>query len=416
MNWIFDMAQRNLRRNRRRTVLAVTSIALSVMLMTFMGGLIAGILGNFVRNITKNESGHVRITTAEFDERSRFNPVDANIADPAAVEAAVLGIPELKGKITLVTERILFGTLLANGNANKTAVAYAGDAGKEKELLLLNKSVVQGRYIESSGETIVGEGLAAILGLKLGDDLKVVATGADYGLHLKKLRIVGFFKTGLKQLDESVYQMPLDDAKSLLRTDGGSQQILVMLKDYKESGRAASLIAEALAKMPGGADLSVKPWTAIGDYPRMIGMMETIYGYMYFVIAFLGAFIITNILMMVVLERRKEIGILKSLGLKRREVLSLFLTEGVAMGAIGSAIGAVLGLVICAVTGKVGFDFTEAFSSVNFPMDPVVHPVADVLAALKMFGIGVLVSALVSLLPSRRAATMNAVDAIKSVA
>jgi len=411
VNWILDMARRNLRRNKRRTVLAASSIALSVMLMTFMGGLITGILGNFVKNITKNESGHVRITTADFDERSRFYPVDANIPDPEVVMKAISAIPELSKEISVVTDRIVFGTLLANGNANKTALAYAGDPGVEKDLLLLEKGINEGRYIQGPGETIIGSGLASILGLGVGDDLKVVATGADYGLHLKKFRIVGLYSSGLKQLDESVFQIPIADAKSLLRTDGGSQQILVMLKNYKDSSKAAKLIAAAL-----GPSLVVKPWTLIGDYSRLIPMMESIYNYMYYVIAFLGAFIITNILMMVVLERKKEIGILKSLGLKRGEVMYLFLTEGMAMGAIGSAIGAVLGLIICAILERVGLDFSAAMSTMTFPMDPIMYPKADLLSAFKMFCIGILVSGVVSILPSRRAANMNAVDAIKSVA
>lgn len=414
MNWIVDLSLRNLKRNRRRTIFAALSICLSVMLMTFMGGLIAGILDNFVKNVTKNDSGHIRVTTAEFDERSRFTPVDANIADPGAVVAAIEAIPELKGKISLVTERILFGTLLANGNANRTALAYAGDPGKERDMLQLNRSVTEGRYIEGAGETILGMKLAADLGLGLGDELKVLTTGADYGLHLKKFRIVGLFTSGLKQLDESVFQVPLKDAQSLLRTEGGSQQILVMLKDYKDAGRDASLIEQALAGSGLGKDLVVKPWTAIGEYPRLIHMMEVIYDWMYYVIAFLGAFIITNILMMVVLERRREIGIMKSLGLKRGEILRLFLSEGLMMGVIGSAAGALLGLLICSILSVVGLDFTSAMESMTMPMDGVMYPKADILSALKMFVIGILVSGIVSLLPSRRAARMNAVDAIKS--
>ncbi|GAB1481764.1 ABC transporter permease [Treponema sp.] len=416
MKWLFDMALRNLFRNKRRTILAVSSMLLAVMLMTFLGGIMGGMLNNFVDNITRNDSGHVRITSVDFDQRQRFMPVDANIIDSKAVVAAIQGIPELEGKISLIQERILFGNLLGNGNANKTTLAYAGDPEKERLLLRLDRSITEGRYIAGSGETILGKKLADDLKLKLGDELKVVATGADYGLHLKKFMIVGLFNSGLKNLDEAVFQVPLADAQNLLRTAGGSQQILVMLKDYTEAETAAALIKTAIAGLKGEDELIVRPWTEIGEYPALVASMESIYNMMYYIVGILGAFIITNIMMMVVLERKREIGILKALGLKKREVLYLFFMEGILMGFIGSFIGATIGFGISLILKNTGMDFSAAMSSINYPINPIIYSTANPLTALQMVAIGTGLSAIVSLLPSRKAAKMNAVDAIKSVA
>jgi len=416
MNWIFDMARRNLRRNKRRTALAVTSIALSITLMTFMGGFVGGVLENMVRNITKNESGHVKITTKGFAERERFMPVDELIASPEAVAAAIEGIPELRGEIDAIAQRVMFGTLLSEGQNTKAAFGIAGDPQIESNLIRLAPAVKTGRYLSASGEAIVGAKLAADLGLEPGDVLRVVTQGADYGLKLKRFAIVGLFETGLSTLDANAFQIPVEDAKAFLRTDGGVQQMLVMLKNYDRSERAAELIRGALAGVPGSEDLLVRSWKQIGDLPQLIDMMSTIYYAIYFVVAFLGAFIITNILMMIVLERKKEIGILKALGLKKRDVMSLFLAEGAAMGVAGSAIGATLGLVLCAVFSVYGIDFSAGLSSLSFPIDPVFYTKFDVLSALSMFAIGVAVSIVVSVMPSRRAAEMNAVDAIKSAA
>lgn len=416
MKWILDMALRNLKRNKRRTILAVSSIALSVMLITFMGGFVGGVLENMVKNLTKNETGHVRIVAKGFEERSRFMPVDELVMEPAAIMAAIETIPELQGKLLVTSERILFGTLLSNGPNTKAVMGFSGDPEKEKSLLNLDRSIVEGRYLSGSGEAILGWKLAEDLGFAIGDDLRVVTQGADYGLHLKKFEVVGIVKTGLNMLDAEVFQVPVADAKQFLRTDGGVQQVLVMLKDYKDSTEAAQLINTAIAGIPGSENLVVRPWTEIGEYPTLITMMESIYSWMYWVVAFLGAFIITNILMMVVLERKKEIGILKSMGLRRSEVMQLFLAEGAMMGVVGSAIGAVLGLILCYVMSIYGLDFSASFEGLSFPIDPVYYTKFDVLQALQMFGIGVAVSILVSISPSRRAAKMNAVDAIKSVA
>ena len=94
-----------------------------------------------------------------------------------------------------MTERISFGVLLENKGYNKTAVALAGDPGTEESLLYLQRSLLPGgRYIDGSGQTIIGAGLAADLKLAVGDMLKVVSQASDGSLQLKKLRIVGIFR------------------------------------------------------------------------------------------------------------------------------------------------------------------------------------------------------------------------------
>ncbi len=416
MNWIFDMARRNIRRNKRRTILAATSIALAVMLMTALGGMMAGILDNMVRNLTRSDMGHVRIVSQGFVSRSRFMPVDELVPDPEAVKAAITAIPDLPGKLVTVTDRLMFGTLLSNGPSTKAAVGFAGDPAAEAGLMDLDRSIVEGRYIAGPGETILGSKLAKDLGFTVGGSMLVVTQGADYGLHIKRFTIVGLFASGLNQLDGSFFQVPIADAKTFLRTNGGSQQVLVMLDDYRKAGLAADRIREALATLPGAADLLVQPWTEVGEYPALINMMESMYSYMFIVIAMLGAFIITNILMMVVLERKREIGILKAMGLRRREVLGMFLAEGALMGAIGSGIGAVLGLVICWIFSIYGIDFSDAMASMTMPIDPIFYTRFELVNGLRMFALGFLVSIVMSITPSRRAASMNAVDAIKSVA
>lgn len=416
MNWILDMARRNIKRNKRRTVLAASSIALAVMMMTFLGGLISGILDNMVRNLTRSDMGHVRVITSGFESRSRFMPVDELVADPEAVMAAIRAIPDMPGELVMVTDRIMFGTLLSNGPSTKAAVGFAGDASAEADLMDLDRSIVEGRYIGGPGETILGTKLAHDLGFDVGESMLVVTQGADYGLHIKRFTIVGLFSTGLNQLDGSFFQVPIADAKAFLRTAGGSQQVLVMLDDYRKAPQAAAAIRTAIAALPGEENLLVQPWTAVGEYPALITLMENIYNYVFVFIAVLGAFIITNILMMVVLERKKEIGILKAMGLRRRDVLGMFLAEGALMGAIGSGVGAVLGLVLCYVLSIYGFDFSAAMASMTMPIDPVFYTRFELSNGVIMFTLGLLVSIAMSVAPSRRAATMNAVDAIKSVA
>jgi len=444
MNWIFDLALRNIQRNRRRTLLAVISIALSVALTTFLNGFTSGVLQNMVKNITKNESGHIRIATEGFVKRSRFMPLDELVSDPEQLIQAIRSIPEVKKEISVIAPRIAFGTLLSNGPKTISAYGIAGDSKTETEVLNMNRSIVQGRYLEKQGEIILGKEAAASLGLTVGDRIRIVTQGADYSLRLRRFTIVGLFSTGAPQMDRSFFQIPLEDALEFLRTDGSVQQILVFLKDYTNANQISAILRQELAKAgyfiagmsasdgatthgasaqglttdAAKADeaLKIQSWTEIGEYPRLINMMEVIYFWIELVITFLGAFIISNIMMMVVLERKREIGILKALGLNRRETLRLFLTEGALLGFIGSGIGAFFGFLLCWLFSVYGIDFSSAMGSLTFPIDPVFYAVVNPTGIITMFILGILVAMVVSYLPSRRAALLDPVEAIKAVA
>ncbi len=412
MQYLLKMAFRNINRNRRRSILAFTSVALSIMFITFFRGFAGGILKSVVKNSTKNETGHIRSTTKEFREKSRFAPVTENIAEPEKLIALITSNPEIKKEISIITERINFGVLLCNGGNNKNAMALAGDPEIEKDLLLLQNSILPGgRYIQNERETIIGSQIADALNLKVGDILKVMTQGADYALHLRKFTVVGLFETGLNILDSRIFQIPLNDAKKLLRTDNATQQIIIMLKNYKKS----DFIAEKLRNLINNENLAIVSWTEQGEWATMVKMASVIYNYVYFIIAFLGAFIITNIMMMVVLERKKEIGIIKSMGVSKLEVMTLFLFEGMILGLIGSIVGILLGMLVNIYFAIFGFDMTKMMGSFNFPIDTVLYFDISPASLINVLFIGITVSALVSMIPSWRASRMNAVDAIKSV-
>ncbi len=412
MRFILSMAWRNIGRNRRRTLLAVISVTLSIMLIVFMKAFVGGFIDSMVRNYTRSESGHIRIVDEQFADRAKMLPITDNVAQPDSIISLLLNNPEIGPRITFAAERYLFGVLLNNKGNNKPAMAIAGDPQKEKELSMLYKSLLPGgRYCSGEREMIMGEKLAGILDYTVHDTVRVLCNGADGALRLRKFLLTGLFKTNINAMDERVFQIGIDDARKLLRTGSDAQQIVLFIDNYRD----AASMADAVKASLGDSLLVVQPWMEVGPYYQLVKLSETVYNYFYFIIALLGAFIISNIMMMVVLERRKEIGILKSMGMKRREILGLFLAEGVIMGTIGSICGVIMGTIVNVVLSVVGIDFSKMMSSMTLPMDNVVYPHPDIISVLQMFCIGVAVASLVALLPSRQAAKMDAVEAIKSV-
>ncbi len=412
MNYLVKLALRNIGRNRRRSILAVISVSLSIMFIIFLQAFINGLQGSMVKNYTKNETGHVRIASRDFEENRRFLPVTKNVKNPAGLINDIKSNPSISAQIDIVTQRVQFGAVLSHKGRSKPAAALAGDPAVEKDLLMLQNSILPGgRYLENNREMIMGVRLAAALGYKVGDTVKVVTQGSDFALHMRKFIITGLFKTGLLMLDDVIFQIPLADAQKLLRMGHAVQQIVIMLKDYNKAPQAASIIRG----MVRDTNIVVTPWTQIGDYYNLIKMQKSIYGWMYAIIAFLGAVIISNIMMMVVLERRKEIGIMKSMGVSRRELLILFSLEGLMLGVLGSLMGALLGTGLNTVLRYTGMDLTNMMKDFKFPIDNVIYVEISLASVFSIFMLGTSIAALMSVFPSQKAAKMDVVEAIKSV-
>lgn len=412
---LVSFAARNLLRNRRRSALAVLSVFLAALMIVVLRGFADGFLDSLVKNYIKNETGHINIATQAYRDRSRFLPLDEYIEDSSTLAASLEEALSTIAPGSIVAERIRFGALLSSDRGTKEALALAGDPEKERRLLMLDKSLQPGGgYLAGPGQAIVGAGLAADLGLKAGDELKLVTQKADGGLGFKRLRVSGIFKTGVNDLDGSLLQLGLEDARELLGMEGGSQQIAVVLP-HRASLTKALAIAREVAGAGGRRGLSVLPWTAIGEYPKLIKLMEIMYQWIYVVVGFLGAFIIANVMMMVVLERKREIGIFMSMGMPKGRILWAFLIEGTALGFVGSAAGGLAGLAFNYLFSKRGFDMTSAMAGFSWPLDNVIYPAVGLGPVLAGVLVGTAVSAVVAYLPSRRAAGMTPVEAIRGL-
>ena len=202
-----------------------------------------------IRNATKNDTGHVNVVTD-------------GLPRAGALHAGLGGVEGLRRDYRRDTEDsrsrgqdrqgsgagevrrhplVGFGDEGREGHRRRSARPSAASSCSTRPFFPVAPTCDQ------AGTAIVGKKLAEDLGLKVGDTLKVVTEKADYGLGFKKFRISGLFKTGLDVFDDSTFQIGLDDARDLLGLGRGASQVLVMLKDYRDSDAAAKMIAGSLA-------------------------------------------------------------------------------------------------------------------------------------------------------------------------
>jgi len=406
---ILKLALKNTKRNKRRSLLAVISIVAAITLIVMMQGFMAGMMNGVVHNTTRTETGHVRISGGEFEKRAKFFPVTENFSgsDELIEQITQSAVAE---EIAVITERITFPVMLSLDGKTKAIMGIAGDSEKERELLQMDQVIVDGRYLESEREIIIGYKLAEEFGYSVGDTMKVMAQTSEYALNMRKFEIVGLFQSGLGNLDKRFFQIGLEDAEKLLKMNGYSQQIIVMLNDYN----TANSVAAQLETIIADESITVKPWTEIGFAYNYAKMAETIYGVIYAIIAMMGAFIIGNIMLMVVMERKREIGIMKSMGFTPNTIQLLFLTEGIILGALGSITGIVIALIMSALMNINGVDISEMLGGIDtMGFDNIVYIVLSPIKVVMILGLGVFVSAIVSFAPARKAAKLSPVDSIR---
>ncbi|MFN4244884.1 MAG: ABC transporter permease [Brevinematia bacterium] len=421
---LLRMVFRNIKRNKRRSILACVSVCIALTGVVVLQGLVDGMMDNIIRNSTKNDTGHIRIANKEFLENLQYMPVYYFIHNSEKLKGFLNNIPEFRDRVVIVTERIRFPVLVEFKGNNKIAICFAGDIDKEKELLMLHKSIVEGRYlsgevIEEKGvryrEIIVGRKMAEVLRLKVGDSFSLMVQGSDFGIRIPRFKVVGIFNTGINAIDDNIFMLSINDAKEILGSGNGTQEIIVMLKNYNDSLWLSEKINQNLESSQEFSYIKAVSWKSSGSLASSLEQISGIYAFMYFFITLLGAFIIMSIMMMVVLERRKEIGILKAMGFKNLEVLIVFTLEGTLLGTIGTVGGVVLGTLINLPLSIWGIDFSSSLSNMNFPMDNVIKWMITGTSILGSIVLGVFVSAIVSIIPSRHAAKMNPIDAIRSV-
>ena len=218
----------------------------------------------------------------------------------------------------------------------------------------------------------------------------------------------------IKKLKESVVnqepQVCIERARYL--TEGYKQY-----QDQPLYIKRARSVRNVLENKGGIENYKVIPWRKSGGIIPFFDIAKNIYNVIYIFIVGLASFVVINTLIMIVKERTQEIGMMSSLGLKKSGILKLFIYEGTAMGVIGSFIGALLGGVLTKYLASTGLDFSQAFEGIgeDIMMSTVIYPEHSISNMIFAFFLGVIIVAIASIIPARRAANLEPTEALRDI-
>jgi ABC-type lipoprotein release transport system permease subunit len=327
-------------------------------MMMMFDGLIEGFQDAIYTNAIRVLGGNIQVHAEGYSEKVEQMPL-IPLKDEDQVIQAALAQPE----VVTAVRRITTGGMTTNHEGAFAVTILGIEPENEMDFSLVPGKTNEGRFIKpDDGDSIViGKGLAIAMDVKPGDQITLVGKGAHEQMRKRTMTIVGTYDLGMRDVEKQTVYISLPEAQDLYGLTGQITEVAIAIKQI---GSEQDVISRLEKTITGN---EINSWQT--NYPDLNSAITTktgvmnIFSIILLVIAGIG---IMNLLLMAIFERTREIGILGALGLKPRQISILFLLEGAMMGLVGAAVGIVFGLIINAILGKVGFDYSQFTSLTEY--------------------------------------------------
>lgn len=409
MTLYLRLAWRNIWRHRRRTVIIMLAMGGSLALMMWYDGLMEGfnqaIYGNAIRVL----GGNIQIHAAGYRAKVDSTPLLPLTDDSAAVKAA-LSNPE----VIAATRRIVTGGMATNREGAFSLKIIGIEPEAEESISLIAQHIPEGRWLAADDQDsiLIGRGLADVMDVKVGDRITLVGSDIHKQNRQRTMNIVGIYDIGVTAIEKETVYISLGEAQALYGLNGQSTEVQVTLKQL---GMEKSVITSISPALPG---YEVESWEQ--NYPELqtaVNRKDTVMSVFSVIIIMIAGIGILNLLLMAVYERTREIGLLGAMGLKPRQIATLFILEGTMIGIVGALFGLVLGLMINGYLRSVGMDFASYANMTEYMalISGKIYPTLGLDRALWRVITVVIICTLAAWIPAREASHREPAEALHYV-
>lgn len=412
---LLKLSARSVGRNMRRSALTASAMALGLALLIFGRGLADGGHEQWIDSGVRLGSGHVAIQATQYLETNRLEHHLNGEQTARVIEA--LSEPEMQDRILRWTPRLaVMG--LASSTASALPVRIEGvDPGTEPSFSELGQYLQEGRYLEEGDRlrAYVGSQFAERLELKVGSRFVLTAQGATGEVESQLMRVAGIFSTGVREMDESFIHVPIEIVREWLQAPDAVTTVAVLLPRSRDTDPTVAALKARLASVPG---VRVLGWRQASPDLDSAVRIDDYGSYVFHVILFaIVALAILNAVMMSVLGRQREFGILQALGLTGRETGLIVFGEGLFLTAASGVVGMIGGFIITKGVFGNGLDLSALMENKTAAgggvIDPVVIPAFNFDQVLVSLGFIILIGTVSSLYPAFRASKLDVAEAMK---
>lgn len=414
------LALRGLTRNRRRSLATLLAIAFGFAAISLFAGYTHNVYAGLARqSIHGALLGHLTINKRGMRTEGKLKPERYLLsrAEVARITALLANEPHVK----LVAPRLGTSGLVSNGRASTIFIAegLAPDAMRalqenvltpEEERSGLYAGIIKKFDPAHPEKILLSDGLAEMLHLKRGDLAVLLSNTVSGQANALDAAVYGLFNTGNAGSNDKFAFLPLELAQSLYDAQGGADRLTVLLDDVAQTEQMRDHLLDILHA--AGFDAEIKTWQELSDfYNQVHNMFDMIFGFIFCIVLTVVLMSVANSMGMAVIERTREIGTLRAIGLKRSGVMCLFTVESLILALIGCAIGLALTLGIRYGINLAHISYTPPNSASSVPLLVDIDAARIVFTALMMLTVGTLAA----YLPARRAARQAIIDALGHV-
>ncbi len=384
------------------TILSIAGVTVGVMALIIVIAVMAGFESDLKERMISVESHLVlQRHLAPFTEYEQI--LNTVIAEPG-VEAAT---PFVLSQIMLRAATGVSGGLLRGVD-----LASATDVIQHLQTdLLASHMAKRETNPDLPPGLLLGKELAGNLGIAVGDTVHLISprgmiSPIGHVPAMKRFQVVGLFESGLYEYDAALAFVSLEDAQKMLRMQGAVTGIEIRVTDIYNVQKIREQLIEKL-----GFPYWAKDWMQKNsNLFSALKLEKTVMFIILALIVMVAAFNIASSLIMMVMEKKKDIAILRTMGATNQQIRRIFVFKGMAIGAIGTSLGAVLGIALCGLLAR--YRFIELPSDVYYITTlPVQLQWLDVLSiALAALGI----CFLATIYPARQASKLDPVEAIRN--
>jgi putative ABC transport system permease protein len=399
-------------KNGRRSLTTILAIALGFGAINIFQGYVHSTYEGLTYAAIHGEGlGHLTIFKKGFLAQGKLHPERYQFRKDEVEK--ISGLLQQDSGVELVTPRLSVSGIISNGK-NSTIFISEGLVPSDDAVIrgdLTKFSAFKGSFLndEDGAGVVVGTDLATMLNLKLGETAVILSNTYSGMANALDAKVLGIYNTGASATNDKMLLMTFRHAQDLVDFQG-AERLVVLLKN-SNSAAAAAVAAEKTraALSAAGFDVEIKTWAELSVfYNQVKNMFDMIFFFMFSIVLIIVVMSVINTMSMAVMERTREIGTMRALGLKQYGVKFLFTTEGMLLGLLGSLLGAAIFFSVYVVIATTNPTYVPPASSNPVPLR--VDLVWPALARNMVFML--MLSMIAAFVPARRSSRMSIVDAL----